>query len=177
MHNNSMMEMMKFIGNYVHTTHKWTDKITIMDIGSRKARGRDRSYKSGLTERGHLSGAWTYIGVDILDGHYVDVLAQGPYRLFSAGSVADVIISGQTIEHVENPFKWIIEIKRLLKPGGFLCIIGPSSGPKHWGRDYWRILPDGMRALFNYAGLLPVQIYLCQNRPWMDCIGIAKKRG
>ena len=176
MHPSSMERMMNFFQVYVLSKYNLSDYVTIFDIGSRKAHRRHASYKDGLTSRGYLSGNWKYIGIDILEGVNVDIVSQNPYRFLNAGNLADVVISGQTIEHVENPFKWIMEIHRILRPSGLVCIIGPSSGPRHWDRDYWRILPDGMKTLFNHAGLDILDIFLGTNKPWADCVGIAKKR-
>jgi ubiquinone/menaquinone biosynthesis C-methylase UbiE len=43
----------------------------------------------------------------------------------------DVIITLETIEHVENPHRMIWEIKRLLKPKGQLLISIPGQGVDH----------------------------------------------
>ena len=64
---------------------------------------------------------------------------------------ADVVISGQTFEHI--PFIWasIMEISRVLKPGGHAFIIAPSRGHIHNVQDCWRFYPDGMRALAAWS--------------------------
>jgi SAM-dependent methyltransferase len=65
----------------------------------------------------------------------------------------DVVVSGQTFEHV--PFVWVsmIEIARVLRPCGHAFVTAPSRGHVHGGQDCWRFYPDGMRALAAWSGL------------------------
>lgn len=64
----------------------------------------------------------------------------------------DVILCVQTIEHIPNIFDLSKEIKRILRPGGYLIIDSPFNYPYHgepeFG-DFWRISKDGMKILFN----------------------------
>lgn len=72
---------------------------------------------------------------------------------------ADVVISGQTLEHV--PFFWItmLEIHRVLKPGGLVCIIVPSGGEEHkYPLDCYRFYNDGMAALAESCGLEVLEV-------------------
>ena len=39
--------------------------------------------------------------------------------------------------------------------------------------DCWRILPDGIKFLFDLAGIKPIEVY--HNAPEHDCIGIGIK--
>ena len=73
----------------------------------------------------------------------------------------------------------IKEVERILKPGGFCCIIAPSSGPVHKNPfDCFRFKDDGMRAIADYAGLEVIECYTNENdisNPWYDSVLIAKK--
>jgi 2-polyprenyl-3-methyl-5-hydroxy-6-metoxy-1,4-benzoquinol methylase len=61
-----------------------------------------------------------------------------------------VVISGQCLEHVRNPFRLVAEMARMLKPAGWIFLTAPTSWELHrCPLDYWRILPDGMDALFQ----------------------------
>src|SRR5262249_11476017 len=52
------------------------------------------------------------------------------------------------------------EIARVLKPGGYCCIIAPSSGYEHrYPVDCWRFYPDGFAALAKHAKLDLVDAY------------------
>ena len=46
----------------------------------------------------------------------------------------------------------MLEVARVLKPGGICCILAPSSGPEHrYPTDCWRFYPDGMTSLAHFA--------------------------
>ena len=94
-------------------------------------------------------------------------------------------LPGQTFEHIEYFWITILEIWRVLKPGGIVCIIAPSAGNQHrFPVDCWRFYPDGFTALCKYVGLQPRQIYT-QWQPkgtypdssdsWKDSVLIAEK--
>ena len=90
--------------------------------------------------------------------------------------IFDVVISGQTFEHIE--FFWLTmqEIKRILKQTGLCCIIAPSSGPEHkFPIDCWRFFPDGMKAIAKYAKLSIIEVYSVIEDLWNDTILICKK--
>jgi SAM-dependent methyltransferase len=66
----------------------------------------------------------------------------------------DLILSGQVIEHVRKPWRWVQALANLLKPNGYLILINPVSWPYHEAPvDCWRIYPEGIKALFDDAGL------------------------
>ena len=75
----------------------------------------------------------------------------------------DVVFHANTIEHVRQIWRWLKEQVRILKPGGRLIVIAPLSFPFHEVPiDCWRIYPDGIRALFDYAGLA-CNLAICEN--------------
>jgi hypothetical protein len=62
----------------------------------------------------------------------------------------DFIYSRFTLEHVENPWLAAIEISRIVKRGGLICIIVPWSWRFHpVPNDYWRFSPEGLKILFK----------------------------
>jgi hypothetical protein len=66
----------------------------------------------------------------------------------------DVVLSGQVIEHVRKPWRWVPELARVTKPGCLVITIGPVSWTYHEAPvDCWRIYPEGMRSLYEEAGL------------------------
>lgn len=78
----------------------------------------------------------------------------GEYSFPCDNAVFDIVLSGQVIEHVRKPWKWVRELARVLKPGGLVITIGPISWPYHEAPvDCWRIYPAGMTALHEEAGL------------------------
>lgn len=65
----------------------------------------------------------------------------------------DVVVSGSTLEHAEFPWLTVLEMRRVLKFGGWLCIVVPSHWPKHPGPlDAWRFYKDGVNALARFGG-------------------------
>ena len=69
----------------------------------------------------------------------------------------DLVISGQVLEHVRRPWVWMREMARLVRCGGHVITIVPVSWPYHEAPiDCWRILPEGLGALYEEAGLTPV---------------------
>jgi SAM-dependent methyltransferase len=119
-----------------------------LDVGSLDVNG---SYRA-LVER---ERGWSYTGLDVRAGPNVDVVSEQPYRYpFEAGTF-DVVMSGSTMEHVERPWEWVLELAWLLRPGGLLAIVTHWQFPVHrYPVDCWRILPDGMRVLFDLTGQL-----------------------
>ena len=62
----------------------------------------------------------------------------------------DAVLSGQVIEHVKKPWRWIPELARITKAGGLVITINPVSWPYHRAPvDCWRIYPEGMKALYE----------------------------
>lgn len=92
---------------------------------------------------------------DMEAGKNVDIVLRTPYVWFEiASESADVVISGQVFEHIQYFWITMLEVARVLKPGGICCILAPSSGPEHrYPTDCWRFYPDGLIALANWAEL------------------------
>ena len=90
---------------------------------------------------------------DMEAGKNVDIVLRTPYVWFEiASESADVVISGQVFEHIQYFWITMLEVARVLKPGGICCILAPSSGPEHrYPTDCWRFYPDGMTSLAHFA--------------------------
>ena len=145
-----------------------TKELNVLEVGSCRITGRN--YRE-LTENGN----WKYTGLDLAPGDNVTLLVEDPYNYPLEDNSFDIIISGQTLEHVKYIWLWIKELHRLTKKGGKVCVIAPSRGKRHHRPDYWRIQPDGMKALLEYAGFKDIEVNLSLEGIWQDCVGIAKK--
>ena len=167
--------MKKFTEKYL--TERKSDNLKILDIGSQDVNG---SYKPLFD-----SERWQYTGADIEKGKNVDVVVKDLYdwKEFKS-NFYDVIVSGQTLEHVEFFWMTMSEISRILKEGGLCCILVPSSGPEHkHPLDCWRFFPDGLSALAKYSGLEVLEVFNCWNDPpvegeeniWKDSVLICRK--
>lgn len=145
-------------------------KLSVLDVGSLDVNGTYRP----LVE----SFGWSYTGLDVVAGPNVDVVSAKPYSFPLPGASFDVVISGSTMEHVEAIWLWVPELARMVRPGGLLAIVTHWQFPEHrFPVDCWRIMPDGMRFLFDQTGVL--EDYLIEITSPYDIIGVAfkKKRG
>ncbi len=76
------------------------------------------------------------------------------YTFPLASDQFDVVVSGQVIEHVRKAWVWLKEVARVCKPGGYVITVNPVTWGYHEAPiDCWRIYPEGMRALYDEAGL------------------------
>lgn len=152
------------------------DNINILDVGSLDNSGNNYNYRFLFDKLN-----WNYVGLDFNPGDNVDILVNNIYHWDEIpDSSYDVVISGQLFEHLA--FFWIImdEIDRILKPGGFCCIIVPSNGPKHGdsGFDGYRFNENGMKAIAEYVNFDILHISINENaKPWFDNCLVCKKKG
>lgn len=111
-----------------------------------------------------------YTGVDISAGKNVDIVLKDASRWSElADAQFDVVISGNTIEHVCDVYAWFKEMSRILKAGGFFYITAPSGTGNVSGVtvqlhrypvDCWRFMEDGLRFLVEkVAGLKVLECY------------------
>ena len=97
-------------------------------------------------------GAWDTL--DIYNSPNLTYPRSGEFEFPVASDSYDVVLSGQVIEHVKQPWRWLPELARVVRPGGKVITINPVSWPYHEAPvDCWRIYPEGMRALYASAGL------------------------
>lgn len=175
MHQSSFDKMKSFRDRYLSC--KETQPLVILDLGSQNIGGCYREIFNWQN--------WSYQGLDLGAGENVDIVLQEPYYWREIpSSSTDVLISGQTFEHVEFFWLTMSEIARVLKPGGLCCIIAPSSGHEHrYPVDCWRFYPDGFSALARYANLEVVEAvtqweenqYTDGSNQWKDSVLIARK--
>jgi len=143
MHTSSFKKMEVFRQSYL--SERENERLRIYDLGSQDVNGTYRPLFD--------NPQWMYVGIDLAEGKNVDVVLQTPYRWreISTNS-ADVFISGQAFEHIQFFWITILEVARVLKPGGICCILAPSSGPEHrYPVDCWRFYTDGMHSLAHFA--------------------------
>jgi SAM-dependent methyltransferase len=76
------------------------------------------------------------------------------HRLPFARDRFQLIISQETLEHLEDPFAAAREMSRVLAPGGVLYLQVPFLLGYHPGpQDYWRFTGAGVRRVLEQAGL------------------------
>ena len=141
---------------------KLKDSMNIVfDVGSRTVDdGLQQSYRE------IFEPDFKYTGMDVEFGNNVDIVGFDNLK----GKVFDILISGQTMEHVNHPWEWLKSlVPFFLKK---ICIIAPHTFKEHKHPiDTYRYLPDGMRDLFNYANINVVEIL----KGRVDTMGIGTK--
>jgi SAM-dependent methyltransferase len=146
-----MIRMKWFVETYASKEPK--QNIKVLDIGSYDVNG---TYKEFFP-----SPHYEYYGLDMVSGPNVDIVEKNPYQWKDLGTdTFDIVISGQTFEHVE--FFWVTmsEMARVLKKGGLMCLIVPNGFGEHrCPVDCYRFFSDGVVALARYVSLEPLHAH------------------
>lgn len=148
-----------------------TEVIKVLDLGC--GVGESQTYFTNLI----LNLEW--IGLDIEDSPEVQnrkeknekfVTYDGIHIPF-AGNYFDLIFCKQVFEHVKYPRELLLEISRVLKPGGHF--IGSTSHlePFH-SYSYWNFTPYGFSILVQ-----EVNLKLLELRPSIDALTLIIRRG
>ena len=168
MHQSSFLAMEKFKNQYLDVN----TNLDILDIGSFDSNKDPFNYGLLFNEKN-----WNYCGMDIKKGPNVDLVVSDIYNWVEINDQSyDVVVSGQAFKHMEFFWKAIVEIERILKPGGFCCIIAPSTGPVHRNPyDCYRFTAEGMKSIGKYAGLEVLDSYTQVSPVWNDSVLIGKK--
>ena len=176
MHKSSLDKMQWFKDTYLVPFKN--KAIRILDVGSFDVNG---TYKSILSEP-----YWTYTGADLEQGPNVDIVLNTPYEWRHISSnTFDVLVSGQVFEHVEWFWLTILEMHRVLKPGGLCCILAPAGGYEHkFPVDCWRFYPDGFTAIAKFANMEVLHVstqweslnYDDGSDQWNDSILVCRKK-
>lgn len=155
MHDNSMKLMKYFADKYVDKANK----LSVLDIGSKQ-------YNNQCTYRElFVSYSCKYTGMDIVSGPNVDVVG---YE--NINKVHDIVVSGQVLEHVKHPWEVLKSWTGYFKL--YICIIVPNRLKAHaYPIDTYRYLTDGLIDLFEYADIVPLEVFM----KGRDTIGIGTK--
>ena len=169
-HKSSFRKMKYFKDTYLNADKE----LKILDIGSFDKEG---DFNYGIIFK---SEKWTYHGLDLKEGNNVDIVLENPYEWNEIPDESyDVIVSGQAFEHIEFFWLTLEQIKRILKPEGFLFIIAPSTGPIHRNPfDCYRFNEDGMKSMGKYINFDVIEYgtnFDESASPWQDSYLVAKK--
>ena len=92
--------------------------------------------------------------VDVYQDPNLTYVAVDEYSFPISDALYDIVLSGNVIEHIRKPWIWIKEVARVCKKEGLVITITPVSWPYHEAPiDCWRVYPEGMKALYEEAGL------------------------
>jgi SAM-dependent methyltransferase len=126
-------------------------KLAVVDVGSMDLNGSFKAIFSPPHE---------YTGIDIRPGKNVDLVVTDDFKWQIPDATFDVVISGSALEHSRLPWLFVSECARILKRGGLMAL----NAPYHWRFhehpiDCWRVYPDGMRAVMEWAGLEVIEVW------------------
>ena len=171
----SSRENMRHARNIINK-HLGND-LTILDLGGRNIKpGQDRTYYPQFEDI-----CKNYYIADINSGGNVTHVMPGPYELPFEDNSIDLVVSGQTFEHIHNPFRSTHELKRVLKPKCFMIIIAPSSGPTHDNPDCWRFYRDSFKAIAQECELNVIADWIDngnwepRSERWKDHVFVGQK--
>lgn len=125
------------------------------------------SYRSLFDE-----SRFEYVGIDMAAGPGVDLIVTDPYKIPMADGSADVVLSGQMLEHSELFWLTFQEKVRILKDDGFIIMIAPSRGEIHkYPVDCYRFYPDAYAALAKYTNSILIDCWMDDGQ-WGDLVGV-----
>ena len=161
---------------------------SVLELGSRA--------RSAVTRRHRIPTNLEYVGVDIVAGPNVDIVADA-HELSSAlaGRKFVAVFSTSVFEHLAMPWKVVLEMNRALTNGGLVYTATHQSFPVHdepW--DFWRYSQHTWKCLFNRETGFdlvdavvgePARIFACRtsdmtrdlplSRAWLGSACIARK--
>jgi SAM-dependent methyltransferase len=118
------------------------DRPHLLEVGSRA--------RSGTVQTARFPRA-EYVGFDVVAGENVHVVGDAhelsrhfPPEHFDAAFAVSVF------EHLAMPWKVVLELNRVLKPGGLVCVFTHPTYPPHdrpW--DFWRYNREAFEVLFS----------------------------
>lgn len=120
----------------------------VLDVGSRWVEG-------GSLEG--MFGAAEYVGVDLQKGRNVtDVMNAHDLTGKFAENSFDLAVCFDTLEHDDQFWLTVAQMKKVLKVGGIMAIGVPGVlCPLHeWPGDFWRFMDDGVKSMFDGMQLI-----------------------
>lgn len=114
----------------------------VLEVGGRA--------RSGVLHRDLLGPVREYVGVDVLPGAGVDVVADAHHMSAALGRERfDFACSYYVWEHLAMPWKVVVELNHVLVAGAYAYIVAPQTCGMHdlpW--DYFRFSDSAFRSLF-----------------------------
>lgn len=91
-----------------------------------------------------------YVSVDADPDCKPDIVANIHNLPFKDNTI-ECILCFSVLEHIQDPFKAVSELYRVMRPGSKALLSVPFIWPYHSGsyKDYWRFSDDGIKVLFK----------------------------
>lgn len=124
----------------------------VLEVGSRL----HRPEAWWLVNRDLAKGHWT--GIDMQAGDGVDRVADIHALPEEWGGRFSAVLCSEVLEHVRRPWVALPELRRVIRPGGWLVVTTLTSFPIHgFPDDFYRYTPNGLRALLEDAGFSDIE--------------------
>lgn len=116
---------------------------SLLEVGSRA--------RSGLIRRDFVPSGWPYKGLDVMAGPNVDIVGDA-HELSSIFPKEhfDAVMAFSVLEHLLMPWKFVVELNRILNIGAVGIFTTHQCWPLHdepW--DFWRFSDRAWDALLN----------------------------
>lgn len=150
--------MRENVRNFVEILAKEFDIMSpIIEIGSFQVPGQEE-----LANLRSIFPGKTFIGCDMRNGNGVDWIENVECLSLEDESAGAVVIL-DTLEHVENCFKALDEIHRILKKDGIVIMSSVMDFPIHdHPSDFWRFTPEAFKLLLKK---FPIKVIGSQGNP------------
>jgi SAM-dependent methyltransferase len=123
---------------------------------------------------------WESINLEPEDKNYVIpktpgmIVTHKAYEYPIRDNTYDIVASANVFEHVPMPWKWMRELARVCKPGGYVVTVAPLN----WGYhaqpiDCWRAYPDAMKGVYEDASLTVEKALFETTDTWKSRANIA----
>jgi len=123
----------------------------VLEVGSRMT--NDKAW--WIVNRDLARGQWT--GIDMQPGHGVDMVADIHALPAEWEGRFSGILNSEVMEHVARPWLALPELRRVMRPGGWMVVTTLFAFPEHgFPDDYWRYSTSGLKTLLEDAGFVNV---------------------
>ena len=165
MHLNSELLFTKYAKEY------FKSDMSVLEIGPNTLPSRYYRLVGNRTIR------WDTLGLDSSRWKHLTYRSKSEYDYPVESNSYDIVLSGQVLEHVKKVWIWMKELSRICKKGGHVITINPISWEFHEVPvDCWRVYPDGMKALYDEAGLKVIlSVFEGLDEQSVDTITIGEK--
>ena len=151
--------VLEYVGSWVEFLELEDKKV--LDIGSYDVNGSTRQFFTG-----------EYIGLDMRAGPGVDIVS-GSWDIDLPDASFDVIVSTEMLEHDEYPAHTFDEIRRLLKPNGYVILTcrGPGYPLHEYPGDYHRFTPQDLNDWLEHVGIEVIDTHPDEEVPGAFAVG------
>ena len=151
--------------------NKYLDKgVSILDLGCGEGKSYDDIKSAGIE--------FSWVGVDIADSPEVAMRSRDDLEFIAFDGVhiplpdesVDIVYSRQVFEHVHSPKELLLQVQRVLKPGGWFVGSTSHLEPYH-SRSFWNFTPFGFAGFLSESGFSKITL-----KPGIDGITLISRR-